>query len=97
MASGRGGRTLCVVDEGFEADDGFEDQPDGWTNVKVAGLVAVAGCVAVLLALALQSRFDGEAEPRRVIVVDVDSGGDQPEREFPRLRSVVGAGAAGCT
>ncbi len=62
MASGRGGRTLCVVDEGFEADDGFEDQPDGWTNVKVAGLVAVAGCVAVLLALALQSRFDGEAE-----------------------------------
>ena len=30
--------------------------------MKVAGLVAVAGCVAVLLALALQSRFDGEAE-----------------------------------
>ncbi len=35
---------------------------EGWTNLKVAGLVAVAGFVAVLLALTLQSRFDGEAE-----------------------------------
>lgn len=36
--------------------------PGGWTTAKVVGLVAVAGFVAVLVALALQSRFDGEPE-----------------------------------
>lgn len=64
----RGGRTLSVVDDGLDVDGGsaaserFDDQPGGWTNLKVAGLVAVAGFVAVLLALTLASRFDGEAE-----------------------------------
>jgi uncharacterized protein (DUF305 family) len=33
-----------------------------WTTPKVLGLVAAVGFVAVLLALVLQSRFDGEAE-----------------------------------
>lgn len=51
--------------DGRETADPAED-PDatatGWTTLKVVGLVAVAGFMAVLLALALQSRFDGEPE-----------------------------------
>lgn len=48
---GSNSRTLCRVSES-----------EGWSNLKVAGLVAAVGFVAVLVALALQSRFDGEAE-----------------------------------
>jgi uncharacterized protein (DUF305 family) len=39
-----------------------EQASPGWTTLKVVGLVAAVGFVAVLLALVLQSRFDGEAE-----------------------------------
>lgn len=44
------------------ADDGGTEPTAGWTTLKVVGLVAAAGFVAVLLALALQSRFDGQPE-----------------------------------
>lgn len=43
-------------------DDADIDPTAGWTTLKVVGLVAAAGFVAVLLALALQSRFDGQPE-----------------------------------
>lgn len=62
VAGGRGGRTLSVVDDGSDNDEGLDGSSEGWTNLKVAGLVAVVGFVAVLLALTLASRFDGEAE-----------------------------------
>jgi uncharacterized protein (DUF305 family) len=50
---------------GAEAGSPLDTWPEptpGWTTLKVLGLVAVVGFVAVMLALALQSRFDGEAE-----------------------------------
>lgn len=44
------------------ATEHVEGEPSsGWTTLKVVGLVAAVGFVAVLLALVLQSRFDGEA------------------------------------
>ena len=47
----------------LDDDDGDWGEPSqGWTTLKVVGLVAVVGFVAILLALALQSRFDGEPE-----------------------------------
>ena len=45
-----------------ELDDETGEPTPGWTTLKVVGLVAAVGFVAVLLALALQSRFDGEPE-----------------------------------
>jgi uncharacterized protein (DUF305 family) len=43
--------------------DGDQVAPgEGWTTAKVVGLVAAVGFIAVLLALALQSRFDGQPE-----------------------------------
>jgi uncharacterized protein (DUF305 family) len=45
-----------------DLDEGSEPAGSGWTTAKVLGLVAAVGFVAVLLALALQSRFDGEPE-----------------------------------
>ncbi len=45
-----------------ELDDEWAAPTQGWTTLKVVGLVAAVGFVAVLVALALQSRFDGEPE-----------------------------------
>jgi uncharacterized protein (DUF305 family) len=45
-----------------ELDDEWGAPTHGWTTLKVVGLVAAVGFVAVLIALALQSRFDGEPE-----------------------------------
>lgn len=42
------------------AEDG--DAAPGWSTAKVVGLLAAVVFVAVLLALALQSRFDGQPE-----------------------------------
>ncbi len=63
------GRGVTSTDGGDDAGGGEGSPLDtwpqptpGWTTLKVLGLVAVVGFVAVMLALALQSRFDGEAE-----------------------------------
>lgn len=56
-----------LLDPGTDArDDGSADADEfpveaGWTTAKVVGLVAIAVFMAVLVALAAQSRFDGEA------------------------------------
>jgi uncharacterized protein (DUF305 family) len=52
---------LSEKDLADEPIEGVEPVPS-WTTAKVLGLVAAVGFVAVLLALVLQSRFDGEAE-----------------------------------
>jgi uncharacterized protein (DUF305 family) len=56
-AAGSGGSDAAAS----PLDEWPEPRP-GWTTLKVLGLVAAVGFVAVMLALALQSRFDGEAE-----------------------------------